>query len=483
MQTSVHLSTPAEKDDSFGFESTLRAQRQAFEAARYPSYVQRRQRLLRLKALLHAHREEIVAALNEDFGHRSRDETLIAEVAGTVAHIEYVSRHLAGWMRPRRRATSMWFLPGVNRIQAQPLGVVGVMVPWNYPLNLALVPLIVALAAGNRVMIKMSEYTPASTALLQRLLGQEFDTSEVAVFGGDAPASAAFAALPFDHLMFTGSTGVGRKVMQAAAANLTPVTLELGGKSPVVIGAGADIAEAAERLLWGKVFNAGQTCVAPDYLLVPRGTAREFVLQLARKYAEFLPEGAAGDDYTAVIDQRNCQRLLDLIDQARHAAEDVVPLEPITDELIARRKLPTTLVINPELDSRLMCEEIFGPILPIIEVDSVAAAIVYINANERPLALYYFGHSEREQEQVLKNTHAGGVTINDVMLQFLQTSQPFGGVGGSGMGRYHGIEGFNTFSHLKPVFTQRGIGRFTGLKLLYPPYGEVSRRLVHLMGG
>ena len=483
MDTSARVHDISQRDDTFGFEQVLQAQRRAFEDNRYPSYAQRRDRLSQLKTLLHTHREEIIEALHQDFGHRSRDETLIAEVASTVAHIEYVARHLASWMRPRRRATSMWFLPGTNRIQAQPLGVVGVMVPWNYPLNLALVPLIVAFAAGNRVMIKMSEYTPASTALLQRMLAKAFDTSEVAVFGGDAPASAAFAALPFDHLMFTGSTSVGRKVMQAAVANLTPVTLELGGKSPVVVGAGADIAETAERILWGKVFNAGQTCVAPDYLLVPRGTAREFVLQFARKYAEFLPQGAAGADYTAVIDQRNCDRLLALIEQAGQSAEDVVPLEPISDELLACRKLPTTLVLNPDLDSRLMREEIFGPILPLIEVDSVADAIAYINANDRPLALYFFGNSEREQDQVLKTTHAGGVTINDVMLQFLQTSQPFGGVGASGMGRYHGVEGFNTFSHLKPVFTQRGVGRFTGLKMLYPPYGPLSRRLVHLMGG
>ncbi len=483
MQAAAHPQNIDAQQDPFGFEQVLHTQRCAFEAERYPSYGQRRDRLNRLKALLRNHREDVIDALNQDFGHRSREETLIAEVASTVAHIEFVSRHLASWMRPRRRATSMWFLPGVNRIQAQPLGVVGVMVPWNYPLNLALVPLIVAFAAGNRVMIKMSEHTPASTALLQRLLAMEFDTSEVAVFGGDAPASAAFAALPFDHLMFTGSSAVGRKVMQAAVANLTPVTLELGGKSPVVIGAGADIAETAERILWGKIFNAGQTCVAPDYLLVPRGSAREFALQFARKYAEFLPDGAAGDDYTAVIDQRNFQRLQTLLEQARHGAEDVVPLEPISDELIARRKLPTTLVINPDLDSRLMREEIFGPILPVMEVDSVADAIAYINANERPLALYYFGSSEREQDLVLKTTHAGGVTINDVMLQFLQTSQPFGGVGSSGMGRYHGVEGFKTFSHMKPVFTQHGIGRFTGLKLLYPPYGPLGRRLIHLMGG
>ncbi len=470
-------------DDEFGYNKVLRAQRAAFEACRYPGFKARQDKLHALKAQIHANRERIIAALTADFGHRSRHETLIAEVASTVGHIEYATGNLAAWMRPKSRRTSIWFQPGQNLIQAQPLGVVGIMAPWNYPINLALAPLVAALAAGTRAMIKMSEYTPASTEALREILAQEFAEDEVAVFGGDAPAAGAFAALPFDHLLFTGSTQVGRKVMQAAANNLTPVTLELGGKSPVIVSADYDIAEAAERVLWGKVFNAGQTCVAPDYLLIPRGTAEEFILQFARKYSQLLPEGAGSDDFTAVIDQRNYDRLRGLLDAAAAGGAMVVSLEDDSEELRARRKLPVTLVINPDAESRIMREEIFGPLLAVVEVSDEQEAIDIINRSERPLALYYFGHSERARDKVLKQTHAGGVTVNDVMLQYLQVSQPFGGVGSSGMGSYHGEEGFRTFSHYKPVFRQRGFGGFTGLKLLYPPYGNLAQRLIRMMGG
>ncbi len=469
--------------DEFGFADVLSRQRAAFEACRYPGYKSRQDKLHKLKALIHANRERIITALAEDFGHRSRHETLIAEVASSVGHIEYAIKHLAEWMRPKSRRTSIWFLPGQNTIQAQPRGVVGIMSPWNYPINLALAPLVAALAAGNRAMIKMSEYTPAATVALREILAQGFDEDEVAVFNGDAKASAAFSGLPFDHLLFTGSTQVGRKVMLEAAKNLTPVTLELGGKSPVIVSKDYEIAEAAERVLWGKVFNAGQTCVAPDYMLIPKGTAEEFVLQFARKYSQLLPEGAGSDDFTSIIDQRNYDRLKGLLDAAQAGGAMVVGLEDDSDVLRDKRKLPVTLVINPSPDSRIMREEIFGPVLVVIEVEDEKQAIEIVNRGERPLALYYFGNSERSRDIVLKQTHAGGVTVNDVMLQYLQVSQPFGGVGDSGMGSYHGEEGFRTFSHYKPVFRQRGFGGFTGLKLLYPPYGELAQRLIRLMGG
>lgn len=469
--------------DELGFHRTMSAQRAAFERDRYPSILRRYRALQALKRLLQENRESIIQALHSDFGHRSADETRIAEVAATVAQIDFASNNLARWMRPRRRSTSFWFWPGQNSVQAQPLGVIGIISPWNYPINLALAPLVAALAAGNRAMIKMSEYTPASTQILREILSTQFDEDQVAVFGGDAKASGDFAAMPFDHLLFTGSSSVGRKVMLAAAENLTPVTLELGGKSPVIVDRDFPIDEAAQRILWGKIFNAGQTCVAPDYLLVPRGTADEFVLQLARKFAEYFPEGAGSDDYTAVIDARNHDRLQQMLEHARDAGARVVPLEEQSDDLRRQRKMAPVAIINPPLDSRVMRDEIFGPILPIIEVDNVDAAIDMINAGERPLALYYFGHSERACDRILKHTHAGGVTVNDVMLQFLQVSMPFGGVGQSGMGRYHGRDGFDTFSHLKPLFRQRGVGRFTGLKLLYPPYNQLTRRLIAAMGG
>ncbi len=469
--------------DEFGYQRVLQSQRLAFERDRYPSIRTRLENLQALKAVLHQNREKIIDALHSDFGHRSRDETCVAEIAATVGHIEFASKKLGAWMRPRHRSTSKWFLPGSNSLQAQPLGVIGIVAPWNYPINLALAPLIAALAAGNRAMIKMSEYTPAATALLQEILAENFAEDHVAVFGGESKAASAFCSLPFDHLLFTGSGNVGRQVMLAAAKNLTPVTLELGGKSPVIIDKDYPIDEAARRILWGKIFNSGQTCVAPDYLLIPKGTTEEFVIQFARAFAEFFPDGAASDDYTSVIDDRNHSRLLGLIETAKEAGAGIVPLEEQSDSLKADRKLPPVLILNPPTDSRVMRDEIFGPLLPVIEVDDIEAAINRVNDGDRPLALYYFGHSERNRDRVLKHTHAGGVTVNDVMLQFLQVSMPFGGVGGSGMGSYHGQDGFDTFSHIKPTFQQRGVGRFTGLKLLYPPYGRMGRKLIKEMGG
>ena len=465
------------------FADVLQAQRLAFEANRNPSPASRIAKLKKLARALQDNREKIVAALNSDFGHRSTEETRIAEIGASVGHIEFAVKHLHSWMRPRRRSTSMWFLPGANRIEPQPLGVVGIMAPWNYPINLAVAPLVSALAAGNRAMIKMSEYTPAATKVLREILAPLFDESEVAVFGGDASASAAFSALPFDHLLFTGSTHVGRMVAAAAAPNLTPLTLELGGKSPVIIDDDYSIKEAASRILWGKTFNSGQTCVAPDYILLPKGKLNDFVIEMSRLYRARFPEGAASGDYSSVIDQRNYDRLTSLVQAAEASGTQVVSMEPEASALASKRKFPVTLLLNPSADSRVMREEIFGPVLPVIEVDSVDEAIGRINAGDRPLALYFFGHSERNQEKVLKGTHAGGVTVNDVMLQYLQVAQPFGGVGASGYGSYHGLEGFDTFSHLKSVFRQRGFGGFTGLKLLYPPYGHIGRRLIGMMGG
>lgn len=474
--------------DNVGFASsalasTLHAQRKAFEGNRSPDLLQRQRQLDRLAELLQKNRNRIISALKRDFGHRSADETRIAEIGATVGNIHYARRHLARWMRGHRRGTSIWFLPGSNHIRPQPLGVVGVMAPWNYPINLAVSPLASALAAGNRVMVKMSEFTPASCELLTQLLADEFDQDHVAVFGGDADVAAAFAALPFDHLLFTGSTNVGRKIMAAAAPNLTPVTLELGGKSPVLIAPDYPIEEAAERILWGKTFNAGQTCVAPDYVMVPRGSLDDLVIWMSRHYRERFPRGAASEDYSSVIDQRQFDRLEALLQTLNPAECRIVALEEMTAELRQQRKFPTTLVINPPADSRVMSGEIFGPVLPVIEVDSVDDAIGRINQGERPLAMYLFSHDAHVQEHVLKSAHAGGVTVNDVMLQYLQVAQPFGGVGASGFGRYHGREGFETFSNMKSVFVQRGLGRFTGLKMLYPPYGALSRRLISMMGG
>jgi coniferyl-aldehyde dehydrogenase len=461
----------------------FRAQRAAFEKDRYPSVEKRIDRLQRLRNAIKAKRDVIIEAISRDFGHRSTEESRVAEIAGTCANLDYALANVKKWMRPRSRSTSIWFMPGKNVVVPQPVGVVGVMSPWNYPVNLAIAPLASALAAGNRAMVKMSELTPETTKVLQTLLGQALDTSEVAIIGGDVSVAAEFSSLPFGHLLFTGSTRVGRMVMQAAAANLTPVTLELGGKCPVVIADDYSMEEAARRILWGKTFNAGQTCVAPDYVMVPKGKTQLFADAICRSYDERFPEGAMGTSYSSIIDDRNFARLQGLLEDAMRGGARVRPAEVISSGHVNARKMPLTLVTGAALDSRVMQQEIFGPLLPIVEYQTLGEARDRINAGENPLGLYFFGKSSDARDGFLTDTLSGGAAVNDVMLQFLQVDLPFGGVGASGFGRYHGREGFETFSHLKPVFIQRGFGTFTGLKLLYPPYGPIARRLIGLMGG
>jgi len=459
------------------------AQRAAFARDRCPSLLVRQERLMRLREVVLDGQRELQDAICRDFGHRSLDESRVAEIAGTVAAIDYAIDHLRQWMRPRSHATSIWFLPASNRVTAQPVGVVGIIAPWNYPVNLALVPLASALAAGNRAMVKMSELSEATTQVLARLIRLRFSEDEVVLVGGDARVAESFSALPFAHLLFTGSGRVGRMVMGAAAKNLTPVTLELGGKCPAIVGDDYAISEAAQRILWGKTFNAAQTCIAPDYVLVPRGEANAFVEAMMGHYAHRFPQGALDGSYTSIIDQRNFDRLTALVDEARDAGARIFAAERPTQALAAARKFPLTLVLNAPADARVMREEIFGPVLPILEYDTLDDALRLINQGDHPLGLYYFGHSAAGQRQVVEGSLSGGVAVNDVMLQFLQVDLPFGGVGASGFGRYHGRAGFDTFSNLKSVFVQRGIGNFTGLKLLYPPYGKLGRMVIRLMGG
>ncbi len=462
-------------------ETVFRKQRLAFEQERYPSAATRIDRLKLIKDALLMNRARIIDALNEDFGNRPAEVTRLAEIGGSTGNLDYCASHVKRWMKPQSRGVSMWFMPGKNQVMPQPKGVVGIVAPWNYPINLAVAPLAAALAAGNRAMIKMSEFTPASAALLKEILAELFDEDLVAVFDGGPDEAAQFTRLAFDHLLFTGSTGVGKKVMAAAAENLTPVTLELGGKSPVLIDEDFDLTEAANRVLWGKTFNAGQTCVAPDYALVPKGQTGRFVAALDQAYFKHFPQGAADDSYTSVIDQRNYDRLRDLVEGARAAGAEIHEIEQTSNDHVTKRKFPLTLVIDPPADSRIMTEEIFGPVLPVLEHEGRGHAIDRVNQGDRPLALYYFGKDGAEE--VLQQSHSGGVTTNDVMLQYLQADLPFGGTGASGFGAYHGKEGFETFSHMKAVFRQRGFGSFTGLKMLYPPYTGLARRLITMMGG
>jgi coniferyl-aldehyde dehydrogenase len=457
--------------------ATLERQQAAFVLDGPPSAAQRKELLGRLRQMLMNHQEEIATAVDHDFGHRSRHETLLAETFVTVASIKHLIRHLASWMKPERRSVALQFRPGRAQVVYQPLGVVGVISPWNYPVGLALAPVAAALAAGNRVMLKPSEYTPATSALLARLLGQTFPAEQVAVITGDAEVGAAFAALPFDHLLFTGSTATGRLIMRAASEKLTPVTLELGGKSPVLIDSDYPLERAAYSIAGGKLLNAGQTCVAPDYVLVPEAEATRFAALFADKVKALYPSLVSNPDYTAVINQRHHARLQALVDDARSKGASVIEINPAGEDFRGQpdRKFPPTVLLGVTDDMTVMQDEIFGPVLPVKTYGTLDEAIAYINSRPRPLALYYFGGNRGRQREVLARTTSGGVTINDTMLHYLQEDLPFGGVGPSGMGVYHGREGFRTFSHAKPVLRQ---ARFNATAVVRPPYGKLIERML-----
>ncbi|MCZ8544306.1 coniferyl aldehyde dehydrogenase [Mesorhizobium qingshengii] len=465
------------RQDALGERFQL--QRAAFEAQPFPDLGVRKDRLKRLLALTERHEADICAAIGADFGGRSVHETRLAELFVVRAGIRHALSHLKGWMRERRVATTMPFLPGRNRLVPQPLGVVGVVSPWNYPFQLAVAPVTAALAAGNRVLVKPSELTPAFSALLARLAGEHFAPDELCVITGDAEVGRAFVSMPFDHLLFTGSTAVGRQVAMAAAANLTPVTLELGGKSPAILDPSCDLDAAASSIAYGKLLNAGQTCIAPDYLLVPQGQAGTVAAKLATAIARLYPTLRDNPDYTAIVSDRHHQRLREMIAEARDAGADVIEVNPAREQFgSTSRKLPPTLVKNPGSNLRLMREEIFGPVLPIVEYTTLDDAIDHVNRADRPLALYWFGRDSGNRQRILRETVAGGVTINDCMLHLVQENQPFGGVGASGMGAYHGEWGFRTFSKEKPVFLQ---SRLSAGGLLRPPYGKTFERIFSLL--
>jgi coniferyl-aldehyde dehydrogenase len=454
----------------------LELQRQAFARDPYPPLEVRRERLQKLAAALQDRRAALTEAVSADFGHRSKHESLMTEVFMPVSAIRFVSKHLKSWMRAESRGTTLALKPAWSRVVPQPLGVVGIISPWNYPMQLALIPLAYALAAGNRAMLKPSELTPRTSELMAEILGSLFPADLVAVARGGAEVGAAFSELPFDHLMYTGSTHVGRLVMQAAAKNLVPVTLELGGKSPAIVHPDYPLETAAERLIASKLFNAGQTCVAPDYLLVDRRRADETCEALVRHAQRLYPRLADNPDYTAVINERHRARLQSYLDDARAKGATLREINPAGESFdAAGTKMAPVLLRNPTEDMVVMQEEIFGPILPVVEVDGVEAAIRYVNEHPRPLALYYFDNDGARIDRVLHSTHSGGVTINDCMLHVAEEHLPFGGVGPSGMGSYHGREGFDTFSHRKAVFRQP---RLSGRRLLLPPYGSRIERLL-----
>ena len=429
----------------------------------------RRDRLERLAAMVRDHAEAFADAIDSDFGGRSRAETQLLEIVPSLSGIRHARKQVARWMKPERRRVDLNFQPAKAWVRYEPLGVIGIISPWNYPLFLTVSPLTDAFAAGNRAMVKPSELTPNFSELLGRLIAERFDEAEAAVVTGGVEVGQHFAALPFDHLLFTGSTAIGRKVYQAAAANLTPVTLELGGKSPAIVCPDYPLAKAARSIAFGKFLNAGQTCIAPDYVLVPKGSEQAFAEAVLADARVAYPAIADNADYSAVISERHRRRLADAVEAARAGGARVLAHE---DEGSSEAgKIGPTVVIGAADDMLLLGEEIFGPVLPVVPYQSLDDAVDYVAARDRPLALYCFSSSRAEQKRVLDSTISGGVTLNGTLLHCVQEGLPFGGVGASGIGAYHGYEGFKRFSHARGVFK---VGRVNLFERLGPPWGKAA---------
>jgi coniferyl-aldehyde dehydrogenase len=470
----THVSTPVPRSESAAdLEGLLAVQREAQMRLADPPARLRIDRIDRCIDLLVAHQQKLCRAVAHDFGQRPAAVTRSMDILPSVLALKHARSNVRSWMRPERRGLHVpLLLPGTAaRIQYQPLGVVGIISPWNFPIGLCFGPLAGVLAAGNRCLIKPSELTPETSALIQRLIAASFDASELAVVTGGPETAAHFAALPFDHLLFTGSTAVGRRVMSAAAEHLVPVTLELGGKCPVVIGRSARIPAAVDRILIGKLANAGQVCLAPDHVYVPRSSLDEFVARACQWAAQAYPGLPGNSDYTSIVNEQHCLRLNALLKDAQAKGARVVPLGTTADSRARDLRLFTpAIVLDAGDDTRIMQEEIFGPLLPVRPYDEIDEAIANISTRPRPLALYYFGRDRAEQARVLANTLSGGVTVNDVTMHYLAADLPFGGVGASGMGAYHGEHGFRRFSHARAVLRQSrfDFASFSGLR---PPYG------------
>ncbi len=455
--------------------SILDAQRAAF-AAGPPGYARRLESLRALDDLVRTHRDAFIDAVSADFGGRAREETLLLELTPLREEIRHARRKLRQWMRPRRVMPSIFLLPATAHVRYQPLGVVGIIGAWNYPILLTLSPLIGAVAAGNHAIVKPSELAPRTAELIARALAERFPAEYVTTVTGGADVAAALSALPLDHLVFTGSTRVGRLVMRAASEHLTPVTLELGGKSPAIVHESAPLATAVERIVMGKLYNGGQTCIAPDYVLVPRARLGEFASLAARSAESRYPRLTGASDYTRIVNDAHWRRLDALVEDARGRGAEVRTIDPARESFTAENHVfPPTLVLDPPADAAVMQEEIFGPVLPLVPYDTLDDAIAFVNARPRPLALYYFDDDRTRVGHVLHRTTSGGVTVNDVLYHIAQDNLPFGGVGASGMGHYHGFDGFERFSKKKGIMMQ---SRWTTLGLVWPPYTARVRRLI-----
>jgi len=459
----------------------LAAQRAAFMDVLPEPLAVRKDRLKRAAAMIVDSADRFCEALSEDFGHRSREQTMLTDIAASVAPLKHAIKHLGGWAKRDKRPVQfpLGLLGARAWVEYQPKGVVGVIAPWNFPVNLVMSPLAGIFAAGNRAMVKTSEYTPVTAALFEEIVGKYFAAEELAFVSGGPDVGRAFAELPFDHLIFTGATGIGKHILHAAADNLTPVTLELGGKSPVILGKGVDVRQATERVALGKMLNAGQICLAPDYMLVPSVDEPRVVEGLKAAASAMYPTLLANSDYTSLVNDRHYQRLNDWLDDARAKGATVETVNPADEDFGASnsRKMPLHIVRDVTDDMTVMQEEIFGPVLPVRRYDGIDDAIAQVNACARPLGLYYFGKDEGERRRVLDRTISGGVTLDDVIFHVSMEDLPFGGVGPSGMGAYHGRDGFRTFSHAKAVYKQArfDVAKLAGLK---PPYGAATRKSV-----
>ncbi len=457
--------------------AVLATQKQACIAEGHVTAETRIDRIDRAINLLEKHGSRLSEAMAADFGHRSLEQSKLTDIDGAIGPLKHARKHVRKWMRPEKRKTMfpLGILGGRARVEYQPLGVVGCISPWNFPVQLTFAPLAGVFSAGNRTMIKPSEFTPATSELMKEIFSEAYDSSEVAVFTGGPEIGSAFAALPFDHLLFTGATSIAKHVMRAAADNLVPLTLELGGKSPVVVGESADMELTAQNVMAGKTMNAGQICLAPDYVFVPEDKTDQFVEAAKSSVARMYPHIKDNPDYTSIINERHYERLTGYIEDARSRGAEVVEINPANEDFSQQQhyRIPPTLILNPSDDMKVMQEEIFGPVLPIKNYRHIDETLDYINRHDRPLGLYYFGQDAAEERKVLDHTTSGGVTVNDVIMHIAQEDLPFGGVGPSGMGSYHGYDGFRTFSHAKAIYRQtRLISKLAAT--MRPPYRKAS---------
>lgn len=478
--TSSEIDEESQKTIDY-MHAVLRKQQEAFLNEGPVSLEVRLDRLERVMKMVYENKDDIVQACNRDFGNRSLYQSQMSEIMAVLDAFREAKKNVKKWMKAEKRKPMfpLGLMGAKAHVEYQPKGVVGNISTWNFPVNVALSPVAGILAAGNRCMIKMSEITPETSALLTKLIGKYFDETELVAINGGPEVGAAFSALPFDHVIFTGATGIGRHILRAAADNLTPVTLELGGKSPVIVTRNYDLQKAAERVITGKSLNMGQVCLSPDYCFIPKDQMEAFVEHASKHFADMFPSILENQDVTSVVNSRHHERLQGLIDDARVKGADVRELNPANEDFSKQKegvnKLPLTLIINPTDDMRVMQEEIFGPVLCLKSYDNISDCLQFINARPRPLGLYLFSDDKAEQTMVASKTISGGMAINDVLAHASCDDLPFGGIGPSGMGHYHGFDGFQTFSHKKAIYKQTSINLMK-LSNMMPPYGEKCQK-------